>query len=234
MPQLEYATPVWKSQIQTLEQIQRSYTKFMFGYESPLTYPDRLDRLNMLPLSYRRDISDLCQLCKFIQDPCSLPPDSLHFRNDPRCTRQSESANFSIPRCKNEQSRKFYFNRVVVYSWNKLSGSVKNASTLLDFKKSLTTYFNDILESDFNLKDTCTWVHVCKLHYVDNARNVKTNRGGITRHIYCLPHFLACKIIIHTYVYTCMHFYTILINFILYVYFIVHIVTVFFHIVSDS
>ena len=43
MSQLEYATPVWnclsKSQIQTLVRIQRSYTKFMFGYESPLTYP---------------------------------------------------------------------------------------------------------------------------------------------------------------------------------------------------
>ena len=102
MPQLEYATPVWKSlsksQIQTLEQIQRSYTKCMFGYESPHTYPDRLDRLNMLPLSYRRDISDLCQLYKFIQDPRSLPPDSVHFRNDQRCTRQSESSNFPIPR----------------------------------------------------------------------------------------------------------------------------------------
>ena len=81
MPQLEYATPVWnslsKSQIQTLERIQRSYTTFMFGYESPLTYADRLDRLNMLSLSYRRYISDLCQLYKFIQDPCSLPPDSV-------------------------------------------------------------------------------------------------------------------------------------------------------------
>ena len=29
----------------------------MFGFESPLTYPDRLDRLNLLPLSYRRDIA---------------------------------------------------------------------------------------------------------------------------------------------------------------------------------
>ena len=42
MPQLEYATPVWnslsKSHIQTLERIQRSYTKFMFCYESQLTY----------------------------------------------------------------------------------------------------------------------------------------------------------------------------------------------------
>ena len=63
--------------------------------------PDRLDRLNMLPLSYRRDISDLCQLYKFIQDPRSLPPDSVLFRNDQRCTRQSESSIFSISRCKN-------------------------------------------------------------------------------------------------------------------------------------
>ena len=65
MPQLDYAyaTPIWnslsKSQIQTLERIQRSYTKFMFGYESPFTYPDRLDRLNMLP--YHTD--EIFQTC---------------------------------------------------------------------------------------------------------------------------------------------------------------------------
>ena len=133
----------------------------MFGYESPLNYPDRFDRLNMLPLSCRRDISDLCQLYKCIQDPRSLPPDGVHFRNDQRCTRQSESSNFPIPRGKTEQSRKFYFNRVV-YSWNKLPENVKSASPLLGFKKSLTTYFNDILESNFNVNNTCTWVHVCK------------------------------------------------------------------------
>ena len=163
--QLEYAAPVWnslsKSQIQTLERVQRSYIKFMFGYESPLTYPDRLDRLNMHSLSYRQDISDLCQVYKFIKDAFSLPPDSVHFRNDQRCTRQSESSNFPIPRCKNEQSRKKYFHRVV-YSGNKLPENVKNASTLLGSKKSLTTYFNDIVESNFNVNDTCTWVHVCK------------------------------------------------------------------------
>ena len=30
------------------------------------------------------------------------------------------------------------------------------------------------------------------VHYADSVRNVKTNRGGITGHIYCLSHFLAC------------------------------------------
>ena len=89
----------------------------------------------MLPLSYRRDISDLCQLYKFIQDPRSLPPDSVHFRNDQRCTRQSESSNFPIPRCKTEQSRKFYFNRVV-YSWNKLPESLKVQAHYLVLRKA--------------------------------------------------------------------------------------------------
>ena len=139
MPQLEYATPVWdflsESQIQTLERIQRSSTKFMFGYESPLTYPDRLDSLNLLALSYRRDISDLWQLYKFIQDPCSLPPDSIHLSNCQRCTRQSESSNLPIPRCKNGQSRQCYFNRVV-YSWNKLPESVKMQAHNLVLRKA--------------------------------------------------------------------------------------------------
>ena len=60
----------------------------MFGYESPLTYVDRLDKLNKLPLLYSRDISDLSQLYKSIQDPCSLSPESIDIRNDQRCTRQ--------------------------------------------------------------------------------------------------------------------------------------------------
>ena len=67
-----------------------------------------------------RDNSDVCQLYRFIQDPCSLPPDSIHFRNDQRYTRQSESSN--------EQSRKLYFNRVV-YNWNKGGGPSLVVST---------------------------------------------------------------------------------------------------------
>ena len=36
------------------------------------------------------------------------------------------------------------------------------------------------------------------VYYVDYVRTVKTDRGGITGHIYCQSHFLACKIILHT------------------------------------
>ena len=47
-----------------------------------------------------------------------------------------------------------------LYIWNKISESVKHANTLglLGFKKSLMIYFNDILEFNFNMNDTCTWM----------------------------------------------------------------------------
>ena len=120
MPQLEYATPILnflsKSQIQTLERIQRSHTKFMLGYESPLTYPDRLNRLNMLSLSYRRDISDLCQLgYKKILDHYLQTVYILEMTRDVLDNLNHQIFqyhNTTMPRCKNEQFRKFYFNRV--------------------------------------------------------------------------------------------------------------------------
>ena len=60
------------------------------------------------------------------------------------------------------------------------------------------------------------------VHYVYDAHNVKSNRGGITGYI-LLSHFLACKLL---YTHIIVYFYAIFI--ILYVYFIVHIVAVLF------
>ena len=135
IPQLEYATPVWsslsKSQEQILEQIQRAYTKFMYDYESPLTYPDLLDRLNLLPLSYT---DETCvSYTQIIKDPCSLHLDSIHFRNNQKCTKQSESSNFPIPRCKMSNQENVIL--IVVYSWNKLLESVKMQQHYLVLRK---------------------------------------------------------------------------------------------------
>ena len=62
------------------------------------------------------------------------------------------------------------------------------------------------------------------VHYVDNVRNVKTNRGGITGYILPIPLRSMQNYYTHNYFIFLCNF----INFILYVYFIVHIVTVFF------
>ena len=60
--QLEYPSQAWspftKEKITALEHVQRRATKFIL--KSDLRYPDRLVKLKLLPLEYRRDILDLC------------------------------------------------------------------------------------------------------------------------------------------------------------------------------
>ena len=61
-PQLEYASQVWfpytKEKIKALERVQRRATKFILKCD--LTYPERLAKLGLLPLEFRREVLDLC------------------------------------------------------------------------------------------------------------------------------------------------------------------------------
>ena len=57
-PQLEYASQVWspytKEKITALERVQRRATKLIL--KTDLCYPERLVKLKLLPLEYRREI----------------------------------------------------------------------------------------------------------------------------------------------------------------------------------
>ena len=44
--------------------VQRGATKYILSYPQDLKYADRLIKLNILPLEFRRDISDICLLFK--------------------------------------------------------------------------------------------------------------------------------------------------------------------------
>ena len=62
-PKLEYGSNLWSPHTSKhralLENSQRRATKFMLNYPKNLTYKERLIELNLLPLEYRREISDL-------------------------------------------------------------------------------------------------------------------------------------------------------------------------------
>ena len=72
--QLEYASQVWspytKEKITALERVQRRATKFIL--KTDLSYPERLFKLKLLPLEYRREISDLCFFFKWLKGPFGL------------------------------------------------------------------------------------------------------------------------------------------------------------------
>jgi hypothetical protein len=64
-PHHEYANPVWnpylKKHIDTIENIQRRATKLIPGF-SDLSYEDRLRRLKLPSLSYRRSRGDMIEV----------------------------------------------------------------------------------------------------------------------------------------------------------------------------
>jgi hypothetical protein len=67
-PILEYASSLWSPYTikhkRLVENVQRRATKFILDYPQDLTYADRLAKIKILPLEFRRDISDLCLLFK--------------------------------------------------------------------------------------------------------------------------------------------------------------------------
>ena len=63
---LENCSPVWSpylvTEIAALEKVQRRATKFILNDFSDISYRDRCINLSLLPLSFRREIHDLCFL----------------------------------------------------------------------------------------------------------------------------------------------------------------------------
>ena len=67
-PILEYACNLWSpysvKHRHLIENVQQRATKFILNYPLDLKYADRLIKMNILPLEFRRDISDLCLVFK--------------------------------------------------------------------------------------------------------------------------------------------------------------------------
>ena len=61
--QLEYASRVWshytKRKIMAIERVQRCATKFILRCDFSITYPERLVKLGLLPLDFKREVIDL-------------------------------------------------------------------------------------------------------------------------------------------------------------------------------
>ncbi|MBM6549230.1 RNA-directed DNA polymerase [Streptococcus dysgalactiae subsp. equisimilis] len=141
--QLEYSSIVFsnmnKNSRIAFENVQRTFTKQLIGYSSPLNYRQRCELLNLEPLWIRRLKLNLCFLFNLIHfsthSSSSRPAFSTHhlysFRN--------KSCTLPIPRSKHKLRSHFF---LVVYSrlWNKLPQSVRSCSTLSHFKLALSKF----------------------------------------------------------------------------------------------
>ena len=145
-PSLEYGNPVWcpfkKKDIDDLEDIQRFFTKCIIAC-SHLSYEDRLRKLKLPSLSYRRLRGDMIEVFKI-----------THKIYDPESTKSlfdfavgsTRNNGFKIVKKHTNTTayQHFFTNRVVNY-WNGLPRHVVNVDSVNSFKNALDCHYSHIM-----------------------------------------------------------------------------------------
>ena len=137
-PLLEYASPVWSPShiylINEIESVQRSFTKRLPGMRT-LSYSDRLDRLELQTLEYRRLIADLVLYHNIVHGLSCINVTSF-FTPSNNSSLRGHDFRFLIPISKLDIRRHFFAHRSI-NAWNSLPASVVSATSVFAFKRSL-------------------------------------------------------------------------------------------------
>jgi hypothetical protein len=140
---LEYGNVIWRphkrNEIEKLEKVQRRATKCVKSL-SNLTYVDRLKKLKLPTLEYRRNRGDIIQVYKIFHGIDNLNPDIFFQRNTTNL--RGHSFKLFKPRVKGDL-RKYSFSVRVVDSWNSLPDELVTADSLNIFKNKLDRLWAD-------------------------------------------------------------------------------------------
>ena len=138
-PILEYGNAVWsphkRKHIDLLEGVQRSFTKRIFGM-GDLDYTQRLERLGLPSLEFRRVRGDLIETYKLLQNV--YDPLSTNGLINVNAECNTRGHNFKL--LKNSpklNTYKYFFTNRVTNLWNQLPSDVVNASSVNCFKNKI-------------------------------------------------------------------------------------------------
>ena len=101
-----------------------------------LTYEQRLRKMKLMPLQYRRRRGDLIALYKIMTDRLKINKESLCLRVDLGQQRRGHKWKLQVVRTNTELRRNSFANRIVE-DWNKLSGEVLEVATVNAFKSGV-------------------------------------------------------------------------------------------------
>ena len=146
-PHLEYGSCIWspslKYNVDAIERVQRRATKMVPSLRD-LPYTERLEKLNLETLEYRRRRADLLETYRIIhgvhsidQDCCcSSCPDKSMFT--PSLSRSTRGHSHKLQIQEATGVRKQFFSSRVAESWNKLSEKAVSSPSINAFKNHLS------------------------------------------------------------------------------------------------
>ena len=166
---LMYASVIWypdRASFKLLEGVQRRATKYILNdYVSD--YKTRLKNIGLLPLSYFRELNDICFFYKCTYGFCNLNLSSLA----PFCDSSNERTRsgrdglrLQVPYLRTETARRFYSFRIVNL-WNNLPENIKSTiclnNNISPLKHKLNQYYLNKMSTSFDPNNVCTWVSHC-------------------------------------------------------------------------
>ncbi len=159
-PHVEYAQAVWhphkKKHITTLEKVQRRATKTVLGLRN-YSYPERLRRLRMTTLAFRRHRGDMIETWKILHGRYSREASQGILRRGTNMRTRGHSLRLEKGHC-NRDTRLYSFSNRVVTTWNNLPASVVEASTLGIFERRLDVHWKDHpLKHNFDCRRDRSW-----------------------------------------------------------------------------
>ena len=162
----EYSSPVWSPQTSKelchIESVQRSITRFITRFDGS-SYKDRCIHLNILPLCYRREFSDLVFFYKCFHNEIKFDLSNLCQYYDETSSRRSAKSGLLLKPLltRTESFKRSYFNRIVS-EWNSLPLAIRGISTLYSFRKQLLIHYTTKLHEVFSTDNMCTWTSTCR------------------------------------------------------------------------
>ena len=104
---------------------------------------DRLVKLSLLPLKYRREIKDLVLIYNARAGHIDLGHQYFFCQNVGRKkTRNSSELNYEIPHAKQNYVKHSFYYRSINF-WNKLPTDIKSVATSPTFKRRLLDYYDN-------------------------------------------------------------------------------------------
>ena len=140
-PILDYCSTLWNygylGDVRKLESVQRRWTSHVTGMEG-LSYPERLQRLNLYSIQGRLFRTDLIKVWKSFCPEVEVGLLGLFERQYHTATR-GHRFKLSLPACRSDTYRRFLSIRIV-REWNSLPANVIEAQTISTFKSRLDKY----------------------------------------------------------------------------------------------
>ncbi len=141
-PYLEYANDVWSPRlmrsIHALESIQRRATRLIPNI-SHLSYEERLNKLKLPTLVYRRNRNDMIQVFKFVHNIWDYSSENFLERVSEQRTRGHQ---YKLYKNRWESAlRGHFFTNRVVNLWNELPDEITAAESVDKFKQGLDNFW---------------------------------------------------------------------------------------------